>query len=76
MKCSKLSKVLSLSFLTFTLIFTNIPAYVADSANTETSIALFAQSYQWIYKVKNGHLYRRKFNATIHQWAGDWELVT
>lgn len=28
--------------------------------------------YTWKYKTVNGVLYKRKYNVTLQQWAGDW----
>lgn len=32
------------------------------------------EDIQWVYKSKNGMIYRRKFNYTNDSWIGDWEL--
>lgn len=34
-----------------------------------------AYIYEWYYKVIDGHLYKRLYNATKGEWAGDWILV-
>lgn len=69
----KLVKFLSLTFLTFTLLFTGMYINVAASSNHSTSVC--ADDITWIYKKENGKLYRRLFNNTTRTWIGDWELV-
>lgn len=32
------------------------------------------EDIQWIYKSKDGMIYRRKFNYTSDSWIGEWEL--
>lgn len=32
------------------------------------------EDIQWIYKSKDGMIYRRKFNYTHDSWMGEWEL--
>lgn len=31
--------------------------------------------YEWYYKVIDGHLYKRLYNATSGEWETDWILV-
>lgn len=31
--------------------------------------------YEWVYKVIDGHLYKRLYNATLGQYESDWILV-
>lgn len=41
----------------------------ADAAEARAYI------YEWVYKVIDGHLYKRLFNATKEEYVGDWILV-
>ena len=34
-----------------------------------------AYIYEWLYKVIDGHVYKRLFNCTTEEWVGDWILV-
>lgn len=34
-----------------------------------------AYIYEWYYKVIDGHLYKRLYNASTGEWAGDWILI-
>lgn len=41
----------------------------ADAAETRAYII------EWRYKVIDGHLYKRLYNATTEEWIGDWILM-
>lgn len=49
----------------------NVTIMIAQAGEMETR----AYIYQWYYKVIDGHLYKRLFNATTEEWVGDWILV-
>lgn len=34
-----------------------------------------AEIYEWRFKLQNGKLYKRLYNCTRHEWAGDWILI-
>lgn len=67
-----------LAVLSTLLIFTTIPVNASNniSYNIRTEHAsTYAYQYEWRYKFENGYVYRRLYNCTTQQWAGDWELV-
>lgn len=47
----------------------HLTAVEADAAETRAYI------YEWYYKVIDGHVYKRLYNATTEEWVGDWILV-
>lgn len=47
----------------------------APAAVEGTTIQPRDYIYEWYYKVIDGHLYKRLFNATTGHWEGDWILV-
>lgn len=47
--------------------------YVPVTA-TETQVEPRADILVWRYKSENNKLYRRLYNATKQEWAGEWEL--
>lgn len=44
---------------------------IIEASEAETR----AYIYEWYYKVIDGHVYKRLYNATKGEWAGDWILV-
>lgn len=48
----------------------------AGSELTDSALVHISQKedIQWIYKNKDGMIYRRKFNYTSDSWIGKWEL--
>lgn len=48
---------------------------VVPVAQEGTTIQPRDYIYEWYYKVIDGHLYKRLYNATIGEWAGDWILI-
>ena len=30
---------------------------------------------RWIYKIENGNIYKRLYNASMDEWIGDWIYV-
>lgn len=45
-----------------------------DTINVEEMVVR-ANSREWKYKIIDGKLYRRLFDATNGKWIGEWELV-
>lgn len=52
---------------------TTVPVQAA--AATEESISPCAEILEWIYAEINGKIYKRLYNCTTQQWAGDWIYV-
>lgn len=50
----------------------NVIRLTAVEANAAEARAYI---YEWYYKVIDGHFYKRLYNATTGEWAGDWILV-
>lgn len=50
----------------------NVIQLIAVEANAAEARAYI---YEWYYKVIDGHVYKRLYNATTEEWAGDWILV-
>lgn len=42
---------------------------------SENSVSPRSYAAEWIYKVENGKLYKRLYNASIRTWIGDWIYV-
>lgn len=48
----------------------NVHAATADIPAIEYKSAIIVKRY----KLKNGHVYVRKYNKTTKKWIGDWHL--
>lgn len=44
------------------------------TASGAESITPYSDDIQWRYKIMDGKLYRRQYNATKRVWIGEWEL--
>lgn len=75
MKHSKKTLVCALLILGFSTFGT--PATVIKNSFITETNATEARAfiYEWYYKVIDGHLYKRLYNATLGEWEGDWILV-
>lgn len=40
-----------------------------------TSIEPLSHNLRWIYKIENGKVYKRLYNASTRDWIGDWIYV-
>lgn len=45
------------------------------TASENSNIQSRADIFEWRYKVKNNKLYKRLYNCTRHEWAGNWILI-
>ncbi len=50
------------------------PASICEAAS-DTEISVCADILEWIYKVEDGKVYRRLYNASTGEWIGDWIYV-
>lgn len=49
------------------------PAYEIHAMASETeSVMPMADTYVWKYKIINGVMYKRLYNQSTKQWAGNW----
>lgn len=68
-----------ISILLLTLIFSfgsaQSTSISANEVESKTTIESRADVIEWRYKIKNGKLYKRKYNYTKKQWIGDWILA-
>ncbi|TCL57615.1 hypothetical protein EDD76_108150 [Kineothrix alysoides] len=64
-----------LILLSILLIFTTVPVNAANNITYNIKADERAYQYEWRYKFENGFVYRRLYNCTTQQWAGNWELV-
>ena len=44
-------------------------------SSTETGIETRTPKIDWVYKVINGHVYKRLYNYSTGRWESDWILV-
>lgn len=74
----KKTKRTLLTFIMALSIITSLPIYVeaAESVSVaaETQIEPRADVMVWRYKAVDGKIYRRLYNSTKQEWAGEWEL--
>lgn len=63
--------ILSLTLLSG--FFAPIPSSTCHAANDDVSVC--ADILEWIYKIEDGKLYRRLYNASTASWIGDWIYV-
>ncbi len=77
-----MKKLIKITILLFTISGMVIPqtsfttsiakAYTSDENN---EIMPYADTIKWRYKVIDGKLYKRQYNATKKKWVGDWVLA-
>lgn len=51
------------------------PIKSTSVAKSDQRIQPRAEIFEWRYKVVDGKLYKRLYNATRHKWAGEWIQV-
>ena len=66
--------ILSLTFI-FNFGFTQTTSILANEVESKTTIESRADVIEWRYKIKDGKLYKRKYNYTKKQWIGNWVLA-
>lgn len=69
-------KRLKRAFLVLIMIFSITPTLpvFAQPAPIEETIEPRADVLEYYYKVVDGVVYRRLWNATKQYWIGDWEI--
>ncbi len=79
----KTKKFISVAALALTLSVCSLqPAITTFASNQVYSIERYGETFspksdvkRWIYKVENGKIYKRLYNASIDTWEGDWIYV-
>lgn len=69
----RLKKLLIMFSVSLLLISVTYPIYSPAYNNLKIKQYERSDNFEWIYKVIDGKLYRRLFNVTVQEWAGDWE---
>lgn len=74
-----MKKLNKLTILIFTmsgiiLLQNNFTATIATASNNDNNneIITYADGIEWRYKLINGKLYKRQYNATTKKWIGNW----
>ncbi|UUX34484.1 hypothetical protein [Fundicoccus culcitae] len=69
--------ILTIIFCLFLLVVptTTQTVNASEFPMEETVIVPSAAKYEWRYSIINGKLYKRLFNLTTQQWAGQWILA-
>ena len=77
-----MKKLIKITILLFTISGMVIPqtSFTTSIAKVYTSdenneIMPYADTIEWRYKVIDGKLYKRQYNATKKKWVGDWVLA-
>lgn len=59
-----------------------MPAVTASASSQSVPVEQFVNSVtprsdyiEWVYKVENGKIYKRLYNASTASWIGDWIYV-
>lgn len=79
----KIKKIISIAAFALTLSVCSLqPAVTASASNQVCSVERYGETVsprsdvkRWIYKVENGKMYKRLYNASIGVWEGDWIYV-
>ena len=69
---AKYQHVITLVILSST--FSSYPMSKCE-ASTNSTISVYADILQWIYKVEDSKIYRRLYNGSTGEWIGDWIYV-
>lgn len=48
---------------------------VQAAVPTDETISPTAEILEWVYRVTDGKIYKRLFNCSTQQWAGEWIYV-
>lgn len=78
--------LITLAAATFSGNFATLPLDVCEAASvpitiiaphtaSDTDISVCADFLEWHYKVEDGKIYRRLYNASTASWVGDWVYV-
>ena len=49
--------------------------FPADGTIQSSDVEVYADIKEWRYKIMNGKIYKRLFNASKNRWETDWILV-
>lgn len=81
----KIKKIISVAAFTLALSVCSLqPAFTAAASNqvcfveqnkNGDIIAPRSHIKKWVYKVENGKIYKRLYNASTASWEGDWIYV-
>lgn len=78
MKKEKRRLIIALAIMGITILGTPVTSFsgglrtiVVEAAEVENRAFI----YEWVYKVMDGHVYKRLYNATLGEYVGDWILV-
>lgn len=85
-KCSRVILIVTVALTMALSSFVVSAGEISDNNSNKVGASIIAiyedgdgsKAYQlvWKYKESNGHLYRRRWNATLGQWYDpDWILV-
>lgn len=80
MKIKKI--ILTASFVLTLSVCSLQPAFTASAASQgcpveqyENSVTPRSHLIEWVYKVEDGKIYKRLYNASTATWLGDWIYV-
>lgn len=59
----------------FSLLSTPVTTFPAQAATGGPSAEQQKDILRWIYKTENGKVYKRLYNASTGNWAGEWIYV-
>lgn len=65
--------ICAFSMLVFSMLIT--PMTFIQNTVIASEVETRADIKEWRYKVIDGHLYKRLFNASTGRWETDWILV-
>ncbi len=72
----KLMTLTGIAYFSFAALFSPSFTLTAQAANSDAIVDPCADVYEWRFKVENGKLYKRLYNVTANEWAGNWIYVS
>lgn len=48
---------------------------ISSEISNSSDASICADILQWLYKIEDGKVYRRLYNASTAEWIGDWIYV-
>jgi len=74
--------ILTASFVLTMTVCSLSPTFTVSASNQvcsmkhcENSVAPRSSLTEWVYKVENGKIYKRLYNASTATWLSDWTYV-